>query len=113
MSKKGKSKFHRQIRARILQEMVKTQAQSVSTTEISPAAKPILPPQKTEFTPAPGAGLQVGFGTLQLVRADLKKSAIIIGSIILVIIALAIIDTKTGILLKAGNSIFKTLNIGV
>jgi len=115
MSKKDKSKFRRRLKARILQDMAKVQAQKPAPTAPAPKAstQPIVPP-KTEPAPAPGAGLEVGtsIDTLQLVRHDLKKSAIIIGSIIIIIVGLYFVDQKTGILLKAGNEIFKVLHIG-
>ena len=47
-----------------------------------------------------------------MVRHDLKKSAIIIGSIIIIIVALYFVDLKTGIVLKAGQDLFEILHIG-
>ncbi len=120
MSKKDKSKFRRRLKTQILQDMARVQTQTpVSSAPIPPAiTQPIVPPKigtaKPVTAPAPGAGLQVGASvdTLQLVRHDLKKSAIIIGSIIILIVALYFVDQKTGILLRAGNEIFKVLHIG-
>ncbi len=123
MSKKDKSKFRRRLKAQILQEMAKVQPAGKPATA-SIVAQPISPPKtesalgdataKPEPAPAPGAGLPVGasLDTLQLVRHDLKKSAIIIGSIIILIVLLYYADLKTGILLKVGNEIFKVLHIG-
>lgn len=119
MSKKDKSKFHRRLRAEILKEMTTSQPEKPQFTPMpSPIAKPLIPPKsEPDKNPVPGTGLQVSASsaspdTLQLVRNDLKKSAIIIGSIIILIVALYFIDLKTGILLKAGNEIFKVLHIG-
>ena len=115
MSKKDKSKFRRRLKAQILQEMAKVQVQPASTAEISPIAKPIMPPKiEPVKKPTSEVGLQVGASALalQLIRHDLKKSALIIGSIIILIVVLYFVDQKTGVLLKAGNEIFKILHIG-
>lgn len=117
MSKKDKSKFRKRLKAQILQEMAKVQKEKpvLAATIPSPAAEPITPPPPKSVTaPAPGAGLQVGASvdTLQLVRTDLKKSAIIIGLIIILIVVFYFVDLKTGLLMKAGNEIFKILRIG-
>lgn len=123
MSKKDKSKFRRRLRAEILKGMEQTQTKKPTSSPApmltqQPAAPSVPrpmsePPAQPRTTPAPGAGLQVGAtDTFQMVRHDLKKSAVIIGSIIILIVALYFIDQKTGILLRAGNEIFKVLHIG-
>lgn len=117
MSKKDKSKFQRRLRAEILKEMSQSQAEKpapTTTTQPSIAkvtASPKIEPVKNS---TPGVDSQVGasVNTLQLVRSDLKKSAIIIGSIIIVIIIVFLLDNKTGFLLKASDSLFKVLHIG-
>jgi hypothetical protein len=117
MSKKDKSKFRRRLKAEILKEMQKSPVERpTQPVTPPPTAKPIvsetIEPMKN---PSPGIGLTVTSSSdmVQLVRADLKKSAIIIGSIIILIIVLYFVDLKTGILLKASNQIFKVLGIGV
>jgi len=130
MSKKDKSKFRRRLKAQILQDMASAQAQKPASTPSAQSAitQPIVSPKipargwsalggetaKPDTSPVPGTGLQVGASvdTLQFVRADLKKSAIIIGSIIVLIVVLYFVDQRTGILLKASNEIFKVLHIG-
>ena len=116
VSKKDKSKFHRRLKAEILKEITATsQEKPLLSPSPSPIAKPISPPKpEPDKNPVPGTGLTLdaSLDTLHLVRADLRKSAIIIGSIIILIVALYFINQKTGILLKAGNEIFKILHIG-
>jgi|GEM_PF-987961 len=122
MSKKDKSKFRKRLRAEILKQMSQSQSTQTAppvTAAVAPTSPPSatqteVKPMKTSPALAPGAGLQVeaSSDTLQLVRHDLKKSAIIIGSIIISIVVLYFVDQKTGILLKAGNEIFKVLHIG-
>lgn len=115
MSKKDKSKFHRRIKAQILHEITKVKTEPVASSIASqPISQPKIETAKPETAPIPGMGLEVDASadTLQLVRYDLKKSAIIIGSIILFIIVLYFIDQKTGILIQAGDKIFKVLHIG-
>ena len=104
MSKKDKSKFRRRLRAEILKQMSATsRAEGPSTPEETMAR----PEAKTE-TPAveTPASASISADTLQLVRLDLKKSAIIIGSIIILIIALYLIDLRTDILLDISEKIF-------
>jgi hypothetical protein len=47
----------------------------------------------------------------KLVKADLRKSGFIIGSIIIMIVAIYLIDQKTSFLIKAGSSLFAFLHI--
>jgi len=122
MSKKDKSKFRKRLRAEILKQMSQSQSTQTAppvTAAVAPTSPPSatraeVKPMKTSPALAPGAGLQVeaSSDTLQLVRHDLKKSAIIIGLIIISIVVLYFVDQKTGILLRLGGQIFKVLHIG-
>ena len=122
MSKKDKSKFRKRIKAQILQEM--TQFQQDEKRPSDPVfqknieQKGITAPTPANFVPTAQkqkivitSGITTTADTLQLVRHDLKKSAIIIGSLLIIIIALFLIDQKIGILLKIGDQIFSWLNI--
>lgn len=124
MSKKDKLKFRKRIKAQILQEMAQAQkdmprstpapsiiAKLISSPKIEANLK--MPEPDTKITPGVSLPVSSLGDTIGLVRQDLKKSAIIIGSIIIVIVVLYLIDQKTGIVLKAGNELFQLLHIGV
>ena len=106
MSKKDKSKFRKRIKAELLKEMAVSQSEVTDTPSAAPinqapqitASPKIIPEEK-----APDA--------LAYIKYDLKKSAIIIGSIIVIIIGLSVWDSKTNVLAKAGSQVFKVLNI--
>lgn len=113
MSKKNKAKFHKRIKAQLMQEM--TQASTLPTKKDStkiPQVAPVTQPT----TPSPTAIVTKNTPpaedeSLTYIKKDLKKSAIIIGSIIILIIALSVLDNRTNILLKIGDRVFKVLNI--
>ncbi|MCL5406880.1 MAG: hypothetical protein M1429_00030 [Patescibacteria group bacterium] len=108
MSKKNKSKFHKRIQAQILEEL--NQQSQKPVTSKQPVAPIASPTQNLSTTPAV-ATATLESESLIYTKKDLKKSAIIIGSIIILIISLSIVDARTNILLKAGNQIFRVLNI--
>jgi hypothetical protein len=107
MSKKDNLKFKKRIKAQILQEI--SQSQPDLPDRKPDIAKPTV--LKSVIKPAEPVMPSLGDVSIKLVRSDLKKSAIIIGSIVILIIAIYFIDNKTGFLLKAGNQLFKTLHI--
>ncbi|MBM2820367.1 MAG: hypothetical protein HW405_127 [Candidatus Berkelbacteria bacterium] len=116
MGKKDKSKFKKRLHAEILKEIQKTDSNQPSQTPeiinepVTPKMQDNLPSSaqlKTASEDPP-----VLQDSLGLVRSDLKKSAIIIGSIIILIVALFFIDNKTGLLLKFGTGLFRILHIG-
>lgn len=119
MSKKDKSKFRKRIKEQILKEM--TQAESQSAVKTAPIVRTDF--QKEQPTPTVNtvpktitAKPQESTATinyLDFIKKDLRKSAIIISSIICVIIILTIVDNRTNILLDLGNRIFQVLNIGI
>lgn len=100
MAKKDKSKFKKRLKAQIIKEM--TQAQS-SKVEVS--QPPTTPTPTIEKSPD-------SLEALKYIKKDLKKSAIIIGSMIAIIVILTVVDSKTNILLRFGDQIFKVLHIG-
>lgn len=118
MSKKEKSKFRRRLKAQIREEFGKSapiQPKAVNQPTVAPPVAPQLPKQPEELPktlPVPEPQLVIQNDALTWVRRDLKKSALIIGSIIILIVVLFFVDQKTGILLRAGNGIFKVLHIG-
>jgi len=118
MSKKEKSKFRRRLKAQIIQEFGKSTPVQPKTIESPKAPLAELQTEKQEkeespkILPTPEPLPEIQNDALTWVRRDLKKSAFIIGSIIILIVVLFFIDQKTDILLKAGNGIFKVLHIG-
>lgn len=124
MSKKDKSKFHKRIKAQLLEEMsqttgmqkvaMPTPTRTVTPTTTTPISTPkkITPPMPAQTQVASTSSVvQATNESLTYIKRDLKKSAIIISSIIILIIALSIIDAKTNILLQAGNHLFNVLHI--
>ena len=114
MSKKSKNKFRRRIKAQILEEMAHAQA-PVSAEPVAQPQSPYLsarnlPSQETSQLMAPRKP-EESLDSLTYTKKDLKKSAIIIGSIIILIITLSVIDTKINFLIKAGDEVFRILNI--
>ncbi len=116
MSKKDKNKFHRRLKAEILKQMeqqpkaIEAPTLRVEKT-ISNVIKQPSVPKKTDV-PITSETMVSSNNTLTLVRTDLKKSALIIGSIIVFIVILYFADLKTGILLKASNEIFRVFHLG-
>jgi len=112
MAKKDNLKFKKRIKSQILQEISQGQIDTPKNAPIS--AKPII---SSTPSPTPAKNVepnvsQIKTGdNIELVRSDLKKSAIIIGSIIIIIVAIYFIDNKTGFLLKASDQLFNTLNL--
>lgn len=110
MSKKEKLKFKKRIKEQILQEM--SRAETISPTIARP--EPIKEESMKESTPdykSPVEKPTKNTNNLDFIRYDLKKSAIIIGSIIATIVIVFFIDNKTGFLLKMSDSLFKVLHI--
>lgn len=119
MSKKDKSKFRKRIREQLSKEMAQLESQPVKKT-IAPAT-PIFPKSQQPMPAANTATKPIAslpqepttpIDYLNFIKRDLKKSAIIIGSIISIIIILTIVDNRTNILIQAGNQIFQVLHIG-
>lgn len=112
MSKKDKSKFRKRVKAEILNQMQSTQ--SVSQGPISQVVQnspaPTNEVASTIEKSAPTASI-AELDSLKMIKTDLKKSAIIITSILIVIVALYFIDAKTNFLSSLGSQIFKVLHI--
>ena len=110
MSKRDKIKFKKRIKEQILQEMSKveiaakekpsTPAVNISSIQAKSEVQSVVPTQDKTTD------------ILDFIKYDLKKSAIIIGSIIAAIIIVFFVDNKTGFLLKVSDSLFRVLHIG-
>lgn len=114
MSKKDKSKFKKQIKAQILQEMQQAQRETFPTQpHLRSGAKMVEPEvQPVILKQAPVQAIaQDSTINLPQIIYDLKKTAIIVGSFAILIAVLYFLDLKFGILLNFGNLIFKVLHI--
>ncbi len=109
MSKKGKNKFKKIQRAKVIQESinqeevvgdespVKVGSENIMATVVSSKKMKNTPVVKTdEFLP------QVSF-----VKRELRKISLIFGIIIVLIVAITIIDSKTNIVLNMADKIIK------
>ncbi len=116
MSKKDNLKFKKRIKAQIMQEVNRLEREPSFTPKAEkPIVSPVVsakPQENHSPTVVPTSAPSVlPTNSSNLVRADLKKSAIIIGSIIVLIIAIYFVDNKTGFLLKTSSHLFKFLHI--
>ncbi|OGD56467.1 hypothetical protein A2V71_03765 [Candidatus Berkelbacteria bacterium RBG_13_40_8] len=112
MSKKDKSKFRKQIKAQLLQEMAKAQTQEKPQSPIKVIQSP--QPTITKVAPQPSsqtAVLESGPGDLSQIKYDLKKTGIVIGSLVVLMVILALLDLKYNILLSFGDILFRTFHI--
>ena|SRR3989304_4935118 len=117
MSKKDKSKFKKRLREQILKNVQQnpsvtqpTVLTSIESNQVPP--QPLIQNNRiTNIQSLPITATSSTDPTLTLVKKDLKKSAVIIGSIIIVILAIYFINQKYNILIPFGNQIFKVLNI--
>ena len=105
MSKKNKQKFKRQIKAQIAQQF--NQAATVSApiqeSTSAVAAEVKTAPAQEYFNPE--------MQNLPQIKADLIRTGIVIGGLVLVMIALGWFDAKQQILLHFGDWLFTHLHI--
>lgn len=119
MSKKDKLKFKKRIHAQLFEEMAKSGSQPKIKTHAVPQIQfppPIESPTSKDQVQTKADVIISKEPTeiqnnLRYVKSDLKKSAIIIGSIIAIIVALYFIDNKTNILITISDKIFRATNI--
>lgn len=113
MSKKNKAKFKKQIKAQILEEMARVQTQAPVAAPVVPSILP-TPMIKSDTPTAVPTQPTADNSTIQnllQIKYDLKKTAIVIGILALIIVALVILDQKYSILLSFGNVLFKVFHI--
>lgn len=115
MSKKNKAKFRKRIKAQLLNEMAKSQPKTfVSKPSESPGqSRTIKDKTVSKIGPSSPSEGYSNQNSLSLVRQDLKKSALIIGGLIILIVALTIADSRTNFLLKIGNRAFNVLHLQI
>jgi len=113
MSKKDKSKFRKQLKAQIFQDMAKFESENKTstTTKIQSKAQTasqlkVAPQSNATVTPTTSSEID-----LPQIKYDLKKTAIVVGGMVIIIATLAILDNKHNILNNFGNTLFKALHI--
>jgi len=116
MSKKDKSKFKKQLKAQIFQDMAKFESQNQATSKIQPKQVIMETEKKTAEADktmpiATTPVIPESEINLPQIRYDLKKTGIIVGSMAITIAILVILDNKYNILSNFGNSLFKILHI--
>ncbi len=102
MSKKDKSKFRKRIKTEILKQM--QISGSVPQKETSQVVQTTI--NKETITPVEKSAPVADLDNIKKIKTDLKKSAIIITSIIIIMVALYFIDLKTNFLTEIGTQIF-------
>ena len=112
MSKKDKSKFRKQLKAQMLQEMAKEiKPENIPTPTISPPSKVEVTPKVAVTPVATTIEPMSPIGNLDQIRYDLKKTGVVVLILALVIGIMYFLDYKYNILLTFGNWLFKVLNI--
>lgn len=112
MSKKNKAKFKKQIKAQILEEMARAETQAPAAP-VAPSISPSPIQTDTPITkPAqPAIVTDTMIQNLPQIKHDLKKTAVVIGILALIIVVLALLDQKYNILLSFGDILFRVLHI--
>jgi hypothetical protein len=108
MSKKNKAKFKRQVKNQVSEQISQAKSDNIkSTLTTSPIVNTpkVMPWQN-------GAVAIMELQNLPQIKADLKKTGMVVGLLALTIVALAISDQKYHILTTFGAWLFKVLNIG-
>ena len=114
MSKKDKSKFRKQIKAQLLQEVAQAQKE-MTPGKSAPAV--VLNTPATINPSAPVAASAVAAPAvlteinLPQIKHDLKKTGIVVGCLVVLMVAIYYLDLKYGILINFGNWLFKVLHI--
>lgn len=108
MSKKNKSKFKKQVKNQLLEQMTQVKSENIKST--APDSKIINTPKVMPWQNATVATMELQ--NLPQIKADLKKTGIVVGILALTIVALAVSDQKYHILTTFGSWLFKVLNIG-
>lgn len=100
MSKKNKAKFKKFIQSQIKHEQSQTLAEPVKVSPQIETEKPATLPN------LPNSSLD-----LSQIRYDLKKTALVVGVFVLILITLAYLNQKDGLLTTFGNYLFKTFHL--
>lgn len=117
MSKKDKSKFRKQIKAQLMQDVAQAQSEikapqkaKIVTRENIAVANNIVNKNQTSPLNPPVIAINSEFNLPQI-RYDLKKTALVVLGLAIVIVALYYVDLRYNILLNFGDWLFKVLNI--
>lgn len=112
MSKKDKSKFRKQIKAQMLQDMAKVESQSqMKATSKIQVSQPFLNQPKIVSQQNTTAAISDSEINLPQIKYDLKKTGVVVGSIAVIIAALYFLDLKYNILANFGDRLFNVFHI--
>lgn len=108
MSKKDKSKFRKQIKAQLNQEMsqVGSAPKAVNNSSVLVTGNQAKSSITTSTTQE-----NIGEINLPQIRYDLKKTGVVVTVLALITVGFYFADSKYGILLNFGDWLFKSLNI--
>ena len=112
MSKKDKSKFRKQIKAQMLQEMAKVESQGQA--KVNPKvqiSQPISNQFKILQKSNAAAVMSDSEINLPQIKYDLKKTGVVVFCIALIIAALYFLDLKYNILATFGDRLFNIFHI--
>ncbi len=107
MSKKDKSKFKKRLKAQILEKL----AQEKDIPEIKAPKVSSNQPAQSIKTDIPTAAAQFSDINISQIKYDLKKTAVLIAVIVVIILAIYLLDLKYNILISLGNWLFEVLHI--
>ena len=112
MSKKDKSKFKKQLKAKILEDMAKTQGPNPTLNKPVETTNTATVPQNINIGSAQATTISENPDiNLDQIKHDLKKTGIVVACLAIIIGLLYYLDLKYGVLLHFGNWLFKVLNI--
>lgn len=108
MSKKNKAKFKKQVKNQVSEQISQAKSDNIKSTVA--ASVVTNTPKVMPWQNAAVATMELQ--NLPQIKADLKKTGMVVGLLALAIVALAISDQKYHILTTFGAWLFKVLNIG-
>ncbi len=105
MSKKNKAKFKKQIKNQVLAQITNTQIPIANLNKSEP-------PKIEEIkTPVKNNQPVIEIQNLPQIKADLRKTGIVVACLALAILVLVVLDKQKHILLIFGNFLFRALHI--
>jgi len=108
MSKKNKQKFKKQLKAQALSQMTQNlpETKTAQSSDPKPTVQAAHTPAKAKNEP-----LISEIQNLPQIKADLVKTAIVVGSFAIIIAAVIITDSRYHMLSNFGNLLFRVLHL--
>ena len=114
MSKKDKSKFRKQIKAQLLQEVAQAQKE-IKPGKPAPAVVLNTSAAINQSTPAAVSAVAAPAVLTEInlpqIKYDLKKTGLVVGSLVVLMAIIYYLDLKYGILLTFSGKLFQILHI--